>query len=118
MCIVNPLSINDYSMNITILTLQIVPWACSSKVCSLCFISSNTDWCRAQWLRGKASDSRLIGPRFKSCGVKTLGKFFTLNCSSSLSCINEYLAIDSGGYVYEQSSRINSSIWLDVSQRS
>ena len=30
---------------------------------------------------------------------KTLG-FFTLHCSSSLSCINEYLAIDSGGYVY------------------
>ena len=35
-----------------------------------------------------------------------------------LSCINEYLAIDSGGYVYEQSSRINCSIWLDASQRS
>ena len=30
------------------------------------------------------------------------GSFFTLHCSSSLSCINEYLAIDSGGYVYEQ----------------
>ena len=28
--------------------------------------------------------------------------FFTLHCSSSLSCINEYLAIDSGDYVYEQ----------------
>ena len=52
------------------------------------------------------------------CGVKTLGKFFTLHCSSSLSCINEYLVIDSGGYVYEQPSRINCSIWLDASQRS
>ena len=52
------------------------------------------------------------------CGVKTLGKFFTLHCSSSISCINEYLAIDRGGYVYEQPSRINCSIWLDVSQRS
>ena len=44
--------------------------------------------------------------------------FFTLHCSSSLSCLNEYLTIDSGGYVYEQSSRINCSIWLDASQRS
>ena len=25
------------------------------------------------------------------------------------------MAIDTGGYVYEQSSRINCSIWLDVS---
>ena len=33
-------------------------------------------------------------------------------------CINEYLAIDSGGYVYEQPSCINCSIWLDASQRS
>ena len=30
----------------------------------------------------------------------------------------EYLATDSGGYVYEQPSRINCSIWLDASQRS
>ena len=31
---------------------------------------------------------------------------FTLHCSSSLSCIHEYLAIiDSGGYVYERSLR-------------
>ena len=52
------------------------------------------------------------------CGVKNMGKFFTLHCSSSLSCINEYLAIDNGGYVYEQPSRINCSIWLDASQRS
>ena len=28
------------------------------------------------------------------------------------------LAIDNGGYVYEQPSRINYSIWLDASQRS
>ena len=26
--------------------------------------------------------------------------------------------MDSGGYVYEQPSRINCSIWLDASQRS
>ena len=52
------------------------------------------------------------------CGVKTVGKFFILHCSSSLSCINEQLAIDSGGYVYEQPLRINCSICLDASQRS
>ena len=53
------------------------------------------------------------------CSVKTLGKFFhsTLLQFTQLN-INEYLAIDSGGYVYEQPSRINCSIWLDVSQRS
>ena len=28
-----------------------------------------------------------------------------------------YLAIDSGGYMYEQPSHINHSIWLDTSQR-
>ena len=45
---------------------------------------------------GRALDSRLRGPGFETCavGVKTLGKFFTLHCSSSLSCINEYPAID------------------------
>ena len=41
MCIVNPLSINDYNMNVTTLTFQIEPWTYSSEVSSLCFISSN-----------------------------------------------------------------------------
>ena len=57
---------------------------------------------RAQWHRGRVSGSRLRGPGFESCGVmlNNLGQvIFTLHCSSSLSCINEYLAIDSGGYV-------------------
>ena len=42
------------------------------------------------------------------CSVKTLGKFFhsTLLQFTQLNK-NEYLAIDSGGYVYEQPSRIN-----------
>jgi hypothetical protein len=49
--------------------------------------------------------------------VLNLGQvFFTLHCSSLLSYINEYLAINSGGYVYEQPSHINCSIWLDASQ--
>ena len=75
---------------------------------------------RLQRLRGTASDSRLREPGFESCAavLKPWESFFTLHCSSSLSCINEYLAIDSGGYVYKQPSRINCSIWLDVSQSS
>ena len=67
-------------------------------------------------LRGRASDStKRTRVRILCCGVKTLGKFFPLHYSSY---INEYLAIDSGGYVYEQPSRINCSIWLDASQSS
>ena len=50
--------------------------------------------------------------------LKPWASFYTLHCSSSLSCINEYLTIDSGGYVYEEPSSINCSIWLDASQRS
>ena len=69
---------------------------------------------------GRASDSRLQEPRFKSCAavLKPWACFFTLHWSSSLCCINEYLAVDSGGYVCEQPSRIKCSIWLDASQRS
>ena len=76
--------------------------------------------CRAQWLRGRALDSRLRDPGFESGAavLKPWASLFTLHCSSLLSCINEYLAIDSGGYVYEQPSRINCTIWLDASQRS
>ena len=49
--------------------------------------------------------------------LKHWASFFTLHCSTSFSCLNEYLAIYSGGYVYEQPSRIYYSIWLDASQR-
>ena len=50
---------------------------------------------RAQWLRGRISDSRLREPGFESCAavLNYWASFFTLHCSSSLSCINEYLAI-------------------------
>ena len=46
--------------------------------------------CRAQWLRGRASASRLREPGFESCDavLKPWASFFTLHCSSSLSCIN------------------------------
>ena len=76
--------------------------------------------CRAQWLRGRASDSRLREPGFESCAavLKPSASFFTLPSSCSLSCINEYLVIDSCDYVYEQPSHINCSMWLDVFQGS
>ena len=73
-------------------------------------------WCRAQWLRGRSLDFRPREPGFVSCAalLKPWAIIFTLYCSSSLSYINEYLAIDSRGYVYEQPWRINCSIWLDA----
>ena len=101
----------------------------------VCIIISATNYCnsshgykyriygmyRTQWLRGHSFglSSKRTRVRILGCSVKILDKFvFTLHCSSSLSCINEYLAIDSGGYVYEQPSRINCNIWLDASPRS
>ena len=85
------------------------------RTCAGNYIPRKTVRCRAQWLRGRTSDFRLRVPGLESCAV---GKFFTLHCSSSLSCVNEYLATDSNGHVYDQPSRINCSIWLDASQRS
>ena len=43
----------------------------------------------AQWLRGRPPDSRLREPGFESCAavLKPWASFFTLHCSSSLSCI-------------------------------
>ena len=69
----------------------------------------------AQWLGGRGSDFRLRELGFESCAaaLKSWALFFT--CSSSLGCVNEYMAMDSGGYVYEQPSRINCSIWLESS---
>ena len=90
---------------------------CTVCVCVCVYII----YCRAQCLKGRASDSRLREPVFESCAAvlkSSASVFLTLQCSSSLSCTNEYLAIDSGAYVYEQPSRITSSISLDDSQRS
>ena len=38
---------------------------------------------------------------------ETFGIFFNLRCSSSVICMNEYLARHTGGYVYEKFTRIN-----------
>ena len=59
-----------------------------------------------QWLRGRALDSPLRGPGFESsqCAavLQPWACFFTLHCSSSLSCISVYMAINSDGYLYVQ----------------
>ena len=48
----------------------------------------------------RASDPQLRELRFESCVPRQiLGNVFILNCSSSLSCMNAYIAIDSGGYL-------------------
>ena len=44
-----------------------------------------------QTLQEENPDSNPVLP------CQTVGTFFTLHCSSSLSCVNEYLAIDIGG---------------------
>ena len=54
--------------------------------------------CRSQWLRGRASDSQLRELGLESCAamLKPWASYFTLHCSCSLSCINEYVSVDSG----------------------
>ena len=63
---------------------------------------------RVQWLRGRALDSQLRGPGFESCAavLKPWASFFTLHCSSLVSCVNEYLAIERGGCVYKHNDTI------------
>ena len=43
---------------------------------------------------------------------------YTLRCSSSLSSRDEYLVIDSGGYLCTNSLRALVAAWLDASPRS
>ena len=52
--------------------------------------------------------------RILAAVLKPWASLFNQHCSNSLSCVNEYLNIDSGGYVYEQPSRINCSIWQEA----
>ena len=64
--------------------------------------------------RGSGVELRILAAVLKpwaSFFHSTLLQFTQLNK-------NEYLAIDNGGYVYEQPLHINCTIWLDASQRS
>ena len=74
---------------------------------------------RAQWLRGRASDSRLRGSRFKSGAavLKPWASVSTLHCSSSIRCMNEYLVIDIGAYLFTNSLRALIAGWLSGSER-
>ena len=57
---------------------------------------------RAQWLRGRALDSQLRGPRFESCAeVLKPWAIFSLTVLQ-FPQLYENLAIDSGGYVHVQ----------------
>ena len=54
---------------------------------------------------------------------QTFGMFFTVHCSSSLSCIHGYLTIDSGGYLYTNSTNcsvvgcfLEKSRWYSIEQ--
>ena len=57
-------------------------------------------------------DSELREPRFESPlpSFRSLGIVILSTTPQSLSCMNEYLAKDSGGNVSEQSSRVNCSV--------
>ena len=50
--------------------------------------------------------------------LSNIGRVFTLHCSGSRSWVNEYLAIDIGGYLYTNSLCELIAVWLDASQRS
>ena len=67
------------------------------------------------------SDSRLRGHGLNYVlPCQTLCTFFTLHCSSSLSyiCMNEYLAMDIGGYLGMNSLYASIAVSLGASQRS
>ena len=77
--------------------------------------------CRAQWLRGRSSDSRLRGPGFESYAAvlkPSLHKFFHSTLFQFTQLYKWVPGCRQWWYVYEQPSRINCSIWLDASQRS
>ena len=54
----------------------------------------------------KATDSQLREPGLESCAAMlNVRRVFTVHYSSSLNCISEYMAIDSGGYLCTNSIR-------------
>ena len=73
---------------------------------------SDPSYRNTQWLCGRAPYFRLKEPWFESCvAVWNFGQVvFTLDCYSSRNSMNEYLAIDNGGYLYEHPSRINCTL--------
>ena len=73
---------------------------------------------RARLLSGRMPDSQSSEPGFESSlcyHFEVWAFWFSPRCLSPLSCINEYLAIDSGGNVIEYSSRVIAA-WLECFQ--
>ena len=62
------------------------------------------------WLCNWGTDSRLKESGFDSCAAMSNLGLFTLHYFSLHSCVNEYLAIDNGGCLYEQPLCINCSV--------
>ena len=52
------------------------------------------------------------------CPAKPQVSSFTLHWSSSVSCMNKYLAIDSGGYVWISMFYPLIAVWMNASHRS
>ena len=72
----------------------------------------------------RTSDTWLREPEFESCAaILNLGEVLSLYIAPVpaavyISCINEYVVIDSGGYLFTISLPALVSVWPDVSQRS
>ena len=88
----------------------VVQW-CSGAVVQWCS-GAAVQWCSGavvHWCTGavaRASDSQLREAGFESCAaVKLWSSCFTLHCSGSFSCMNEYLAIERGGCLCTNSIR-------------
>ena len=66
----------------------------------------------------RASGFRLTEPGFESCiAVSNLGQAHSPHFSSLFNRLNEYVAIDSGGYLRTNSLRALIATWLDISKR-
>ena len=67
--------------------------------------------------------ARSVDPKLRELGFEShvllsnLEQAITSHCSSSLSCMNEYLAIDSGGYLCMNNLRALIAAWLDSSRQ-
>ena len=86
----------------------------------MCKTSYNTRTVERSIVVARASNSQSRDSGFESsfCRFEALIISFTPRCSSSLSCINEYLAIDSGGYLCTNSFLTLIAAWLKASQGS
>ena len=76
-----------------------------------------------QWFSGSVArtlnfPTKRTRVRNPCCWVKPWASLFILHCSSSLSCLNEYLAVDNGGYLCMVTFHALIAAMLDASQRS